>query len=277
MITREKHHIFKQGHKPFPCLGVLDHDAPVPLVHVFIMFFGLGNIFRRLHQIADELFACLPVENALFDMADYDGVIVSDLFDDERYFDDAAQFWTLQNAAIASLKDKYLSDGWQDVVVLDAGEQWARWDHCKAPKEDGGRVYIRIGRDGEVSAAEGYITEKEAKRRKKAKEAGAAGSGSGKPELTKSMQNYLDLHRHAAVRKELLSNSGLALRVAAAQIIAGSYIWQVNAEPQKASTESHWRQSCREQGRDGLCRGTGSSPGASGHGRRSRHACRAQT
>ena len=192
------------------------------------------------YRLKDWLFGghSLPVENALFDRTDYGGVIVSDLFDDEQYFDDAAQFWTLQNTAIAKLKDKYLSDGWQDVVVLDAGEHWPRWDHCKAPKEDGGRVYIRIGRDGEVSAAEGYITEKEAKRRKKAKDAGAAGSESGKPELTKSMQNYLDLHRHAAVRKELLSNSGLALRVAAAQIIAGSYIWQVNAEPQKASTEA---------------------------------------
>ena len=44
-----------------------------------------------------------------------------------------------------------------------------------------------------------------------------------KPELTKAMQNYLDLHRHAAVRTELLGHQGIALRLAVAQIIRNGW------------------------------------------------------
>ena len=174
----------------------------------------------------------------MFEIEAYDGVIVSNLFDEERYFDDCAKFWTLQNAAIAKVKERYLADGWQEVVVLDIGESWYRWEHAETSKEDGGRVYIRIGRDGEVRAAEGYITDKEAKRREKAMKAGVETPHVNKPATTKSMQNYLDLHRHAAVRKELLTHSGLALRAACAQIIAGSYLWNIDAERQKANTDT---------------------------------------
>lgn len=48
------------------------------------------------------------------------------------------------------------------------------------------------------------------------------------------MQNYLDLHRHSAVRAELLNHSQIALRLIAAQAIAGSDIFAVRADPQKA-------------------------------------------
>ena len=54
----------------------------------------------------------IPVSNALFDVDAYGGNIVSDLFGEERYFDDAAQFWTLQNTAIAEAKERYLAEGW---------------------------------------------------------------------------------------------------------------------------------------------------------------------
>jgi len=52
------------------------------------------------------------------------------------------------------------------------------------------------------------------------------------------MQNYLDLHRHAAVRYELLNHSDIALRLAVAQIIAGSDLWTVHADPQKANSDA---------------------------------------
>jgi ParB family chromosome partitioning protein len=68
------------------------------------------------------------------------------------------------------------------------------------------------------------------KRREKAETAPAE-----KPELTKAAQNYVDLHRHAAVRADMLGQSGLALRLIAAHMIAGSSLWQVEREPQKAA------------------------------------------
>ncbi len=54
------------------------------------------------HQLKAWLFggASIPVSAALFDMSDYFGEIVSDLFGDERYFADSATFWTAQTAAI---------------------------------------------------------------------------------------------------------------------------------------------------------------------------------
>ncbi|GAB5469816.1 MAG: ParB/RepB/Spo0J family partition protein [Rhodospirillales bacterium] len=191
----------------------------------------LGNNLKAWLFGGDDI----PVENALFDLNDYGGSIVSDLFGDERYFDDAEKFWALQNTAIASLRDKYVSDGWAEVVVLDSGERWHKWLHRETPKEDGGKVFITCSRDGEVCAHEGFITEKEAKRRDKAgKGKDGENTATTRPELTKSMQNYLDLHRHAAVRTALLDSGDVALRVAAAQMIAGSELWEVKPDLQKA-------------------------------------------
>ena len=179
----------------------------------------------------------IPTANALFDLADYKGATVSDLFGEDSYFDDAATFWELQNKAIAKLKEAYIAAGWAEVVILDRGAYWPSWEYVGTSRQDGGKVFIQIGHDGEVTCREGFITEKQAKRREKA----ANGKGTqpaAKPELTKAMQSYLDLHRHSAVRTELLNHAGMALRLAVAQIIAGSYLWSVHAEPQKANTEA---------------------------------------
>jgi len=175
----------------------------------------------------------IPVENALFDVANYDGATISDLFGEEVYFDNAEQFWALQNQAIADAKENYLANGWGEVVLLDVGSWWPQWNYISTSKEDGGRVYAQITKSGEVTFHEGYITEKEY-RHKQAKEKGKPTKP--KAEITKGMQNYLDLQRHAAVRTELLGHSGIALRLAVAQIIAGSDNLNAHADPQKANT-----------------------------------------
>ncbi len=180
----------------------------------------------------------ISVEAALFDLAEYEGAVVPDLFGDETYFGDATNFWTLQNTAIAQAKGRYEQNGWE-VVILDIGESWYSFEHAEASKEDGGRVYVEIARNGEVAFHEGYITGKEAKRREKAAASGEDHAPSAdKPEITKPMQNYLALHRHAAVRAELLKHPGLALRLAVAQIIAGSELWRIYADAQKAHNEA---------------------------------------
>ncbi|MEM9211539.1 MAG: ParB/RepB/Spo0J family partition protein [Pseudomonadota bacterium] len=187
-------------------------------------------------QLKSWLFggAQIPTENALFELEDYKGVIVSDLFGDEAYFSDLDLFWEHQNKAIAALAEQYAENGWLEVVVLDVGEQFSRWEHTERTKADGGRVYIRIAHDGEVTPFEGLITEKEARKREKAEEAGE--TKPVKCEVTKAMQNYLDLHRFAAVRTKLLDHPNIALRLCVAQIIAGSGRWDVTADPQKANT-----------------------------------------
>lgn len=181
----------------------------------------------------------IPVANALFEVAEYKGNIVSDLFGDEQYFDDVSKFWELQSKAVAEAKEVYLTKGWQEVVILEVGDYWASWDYAQAPKTKGGKVYVQIANDGEVTFHEGYVTNKEKERLEKA-EAGETDKAlkPERPELTKVMQNYLDLHRHSAVRTELLNHSAIALRLAVAQMIAGSQLWSVQAESQKANTDA---------------------------------------
>lgn len=190
------------------------------------------------YQLKNWLFggANIPTENALFDLADYKGGIVAELFGEEQYFDDIAKFWELQNTAIAEAKDAYLADGWQDVIILDVGDYFASYEYVDIAKEDGGKVYVCVSNDGEVSFFEGQLSFKESKAKLNADNGEI--TTTPKPELTKAMQNYLDLHRHSAVRTELLNHSGIALRLGVAQIIAGSESWTIHADPQNANSDA---------------------------------------
>jgi len=178
----------------------------------------------------------ISTSNALFNLESYQGTITSDLFGDESYFTDPTVFWEHQSKAIAEIKNELLEDGWQDVILLDVGETWSRWDYSDWSQDKGGKVFIRVKADGEVEIHKGLLLQKDIKRLEK--QDTGQDVVSERPELTKSMQNYLNLHRHAAVRTELLNDHGTALRLAVAQIIAGSSLWDISAEPQKGTTEA---------------------------------------
>ncbi|MEO0666721.1 MAG: hypothetical protein AAFZ99_02285 [Pseudomonadota bacterium] len=81
--------------------------------------------------------------------------VVSDLFGEDSYFADADAFWTHQNAAIADAVDAYQQKGWAQVMVLDKGAYFARWDHRACPKNDGGHVFVAVSTQGEVTFHEG--------------------------------------------------------------------------------------------------------------------------
>ncbi len=193
------------------------------------------------YQLKSWLFggANIPVSNALFDVSTYEGGIVTDLFGEDSYFDDASKFWTLQNQAIAKAKENYLADGWSEVIVLEIGEYFPAYDYLDTAKKDGGKVYISASHDGEVSFYEGQLSRQavHAKAKKGKDGEGDTNQPPAKPEITQAMQNYLDLHRHSAVRSQLLRHTGVALRLAVAQIIAGSSLWTVQADPQKATSD----------------------------------------
>lgn len=52
------------------------------------------------------------------------------------------------------------------------------------------------------------------------------------------MHNYIDLHRHAAVRAAMIDHPAVALRLVVAHAITGSGLWQVRPEPQRAANET---------------------------------------
>lgn len=182
----------------------------------------------------------IPTEHALFDVADYMASIVSDLFSEESYFTDSSEFWTRQNAAIAAKREAYIADGWK-VTVLDVGEYWHGWEYAEASKEDGGSVFITCTTKGEVTFHEGFMPRAQAEKLAAIKDGSAEEAAEAKParaEITKAMENYIGLHRHAAVQAELMHRPNIALRLSLAHMIAGSGLWSVAADPKRADNNA---------------------------------------
>lgn len=181
--------------------------------------------------------ASIRTDHALFDVEQSGLAVIADLFGEERYFADMDAFWTAQNAAIEARRADYLDAGWSDVVIVPVAEHFSTWEHEKAAKCKGGRVYIDVRPSGEVTFHEGYVTAKEARRLAKGESLEAA-TKPARPELTATLTSYVDLHRHAAVRAALTQHSGVALRLMVAHVIAGSPLWTVRAEPQTSRNEA---------------------------------------
>ena len=188
------------------------------------------------HALKAWLFggASIPVSAALFDVAMFEGEIVSDLFGEDRYFADAAAFWTAQDAAVEERAATYREAEWSEVIVLPTGEAFHAWEYERTPKRKGGKVLIAVSPRGDVAVHEGYVTLKEA--RKLA--AGEAIDKPVRPEISAPLQNYVDLHRHAAVRNEVAGNASVAFRLAVAHMIAGSSLWSVRVDPQRVASDA---------------------------------------
>ncbi|SLJ91314.1 ParB/RepB/Spo0J family partition protein [Novosphingobium mathurense] len=185
------------------------------------------------HQLKAWLFGGQSIKagQALFDVEASGLAVIADLFGEDRYFADSDAFWTAQQAAIAERRAAYLDAGWSDVVIVPRGDYFHGWEYEKAAKRKGGRVYIDVRESGEVSFHEGYVTRKEARRLEKG-ESIASSEKPARPELTSTLNTYVDLHRHAAVRAALLAHPGTALRLMVAHAIVGSPLWTVRPEPQ---------------------------------------------
>ena len=189
------------------------------------------------HQLKAWLFGgqSIAAKAALFDITAYPGATVADLFGDDRYFADPEAFWNAQNEAIEARRAAYLEEGWSDVVIVPASEHFHSWEYEKAPKRKGGRVYVDVRSTGEVTFHEGYLTRKEARRVASGEAPG--GPKPQRPELTSTLQTYIDLHRHAAVRAALLTRPEVALRLMVAHAVVGSHLWRVSPEPQTTRSD----------------------------------------
>jgi ParB family chromosome partitioning protein len=188
------------------------------------------------HQVKQWLFGGQSIATtvALFSLDAYTGHIVADLFGEESYFADADMFWELQNAAIAGKREALLAAKWPEVIVLEAGERFDQWAHDKTPKKKGGKVFITLSQRGEVEVHEGWLSRKEARKgREKSEGNGAESAAKARPAMTQAMENYLELHRHAAVRLALLKSPDVALRLLVAHAVASSGNWQVKPDPQR--------------------------------------------
>jgi ParB family chromosome partitioning protein len=178
--------------------------------------------------------ASIPASAAIFDLAAYEGELVTDLFGEDSYFASADAFWAAQNAAIEAKAASYCEAGWSEVIILQPGSYFNSWEYERRPKKKGGKVFIAISHRGDVSVHEGYVSIREARRQ----EQGESGEKPKRPELTAPMQNYIDLHRHAVVRSKVAGKPMLALRLVLAHAIVGSGLWNVRVEPQRGLTDA---------------------------------------
>ena len=95
-------------------------------------------------------------------------------------------------------------------------------------------MFISVSPRGEVEVHEGWLTRKAAQKGNgKAKDKTKA-EKAARPAMTQAMENYIDLHRHAAVRLSLLESHDTALRLLVAHAVAASGNWTVKAEQQRS-------------------------------------------
>ncbi|ESW63570.1 hypothetical protein NKK52_31415 [Mesorhizobium sp. C277A] len=194
----------------------------------------------RGYQLKQWLFGgqSISTKVALFAIEEYPGLITSDLFGEDSYFADADLFWQKQNEAIATKRDTYLNEGWSEVV---------RWNRASISTHGTTRRprRRRAARSSSLSriAVRSSVTRagchaKEARRAREGGEQEETAAKLPRPEVTGPMHNYIDLHRHAAVRAAMLDHPAVALRLVVAHAITGSGLWQVRPEPQRAANET---------------------------------------
>jgi ParB family chromosome partitioning protein len=193
----------------------------------------------RGHQLKQWLFGGqqIATSHALFKLADYTGQTVEDLFGEDSYFADADLFWALQNRAIADKREALLKSGWSAVDILEVGQRFLQYEHVKVSKKKGGKVFVAVSHDGAVEIFDGWLSQKEAKKLAKAEErqsgkAAKSPSANTGPVMTQALENYVDLHRHLAVRQALIAHQGAAFRLAVAHMAASSGNWSVKRDPQ---------------------------------------------
>ena len=167
---------------------------------------------------------------ALFSLDDYDGDIFEDLFGEKSVFADAEKFWKHQDAAIEAEKEKFEKSGWSKVTILPRGEFFHSWDYDQVPKKQGGEVFVEVRHSGEVTFIKGH-----APRRKKKTEKDT--EAKTRPECSAPLENYVDLHRHAAARAAMLKHQGVALRMLAAHLMVGAPNIRCMPDPQRTRKE----------------------------------------
>jgi len=183
----------------------------------------------------------ISTSRALFDVKDYKGTILTDLFGEQEYFADPDKFWTLQNTKIAQSIAEFEKGGWQ-VELMKRGRGFHSFGYTKRAKEAGGKVFVSVGNDGEVAAHIGYLTNEDAKKIQvilsSEDEAEATKTQTQKPEMSGPLKEYVTLHRHSAIRAALLDHPNIAMRLTVAHMLIGSYRWSVEAQGTKSRKES---------------------------------------
>ena len=172
--------------------------------------------------------AAITTDKALFDLAGYTGAVTADLFGEAAVFAEAATFWDAQGAVIAERIEAYRQRGWADVILMERGAYFQRWDYVQTTKKQGGKVVVEQRHDGTVTFHEGWLKASEARKARAAKSEGeAAPAADTRAEMSGPVADYVGLHRHGAAQASLTRSPDIALRLMAAHTLCGSSLWNV--------------------------------------------------
>ena len=154
------------------------------------------------------------VASAIFPLEQYTGTITTDLFaeDETSYFDDADQFFRLQNEAIVQLVKRHEeSAAWVEVTE---GYRMPDWQYREAEEGEQGGVLINLSPAGRVDIREGLV--KREIDRHTAEETADNPIAPRKPKAAYSavLCAYIAHHKTAAVQELLLACPRKAKEVA---------------------------------------------------------------
>ncbi|KJS27192.1 MAG: hypothetical protein VR75_04105 [Hyphomonadaceae bacterium BRH_c29] len=170
----------------------------------------------------------ITTDKALFDLAGYSGAVTADLFGEAAVFADAAAFWEAQGAVISDRTEGYRQRGWADVILLERGAWFQRWEYVQTTKKQGGKVIVEQRHDGTVTFHEGWLKSAEARKARTATVSGeTAPETDMRPEMSGPMADYIGLHRHAIAQASLTRSPAIALRLMAAHALCGFALWNV--------------------------------------------------
>lgn len=97
----------------------------------------------------------VPAKNAIFDIAEYDGSIVSDMFEGDS-LSDIDKFWTLQNAAINDLQKEIEAEGFAFVEITR--EPFAAWKYDQEPDTAAASAFIEVMPNGAVTVHRNLVS-----------------------------------------------------------------------------------------------------------------------
>ena len=183
--------------------------------------------------------SAITTDKALFDLAGYTGAVTADLFGETAVFADAAAFWQAQGAVVAERVEGYQQRGWVDVILMERGAYFQRWDYVQTTKKQGGKVIVEQRHDGTVTFHEGWLKAAEARKARTATVSGeTAPETDMRPEMSGPMADYIGLHRHAVAQASLIRNPAIAMRLMAAHALCGSSLWNVRLHSPGAVKEA---------------------------------------
>ena len=183
--------------------------------------------------------SAITTDKALFDLAGYTGAVTADLFGEAAVFADAAAFWEAQGAVISDRTEGYRQRCWADVILIERGAYFQRWDYVQTTKKQGGKVIVEQRHDGTVTFHEGWLKAAEARKARTATVSREAAPETDiRPEMSGPMADYIGLHRHAAAQASLIRNPAIAMRLMAAHALCGSSLWNVRLHSPGAVKEA---------------------------------------